>query len=517
MIALRLIAGLGGVWLFGLGVVLLAMTLTSRRDSQRTGRLELAGWSLLAGLGLTCWLQFLWGLTGGSLTATIAWTTPAIGWIWGASTAGLRLIRAHRLETPSGTSDTMRAKDPEGSAPEGSITNASNRHTLKTSPPGPQRSAALKLSLLVITGIFIASVAQTLLTPQRFWDERAIFAIKARVLYIDGRLDSEALHHPHFGQYHPRYPLLLPLAEQTVMQWADSGSDRWPKVVVPVMFFGLVLSVTGVLSRTISPAWGGIAGLLLATVPAIVFWEYGILSAQADAPLACLHGAAILSLWDWLKSHSAAGGESSGLFPALLGGLFSGLALFTKDEGIAFLLVDGALVSMLLATGGRHVLRRAMGPGLVAASTVAIVILPWLIYRGQLPATTEMSYAGRLSLQALRDGLPALQWSLLHLAGLMFLSPWPWGLQWWGMALAIALRPQRLLRRPQLLLLGDVAGAIAALVVAGMIAPTPVQEHIGGSAHRFLIQISPVAVLFLAAQLGEPNRSAPDLQSNADS
>ena len=37
---------------------------------------------------------------------------------------------------------------------------------------------------------------------------------------------------------------------------------------------------------------------------------------------------------------------------------------------------------------------------------------------------------------------------------------------------------------------------LASLLLAGILAPAQLDEHIGGSSHRFLMQISPVAILF---------------------
>ena len=64
------------------------------------------------------------------------------------------------------------------------------------------------------------------------------------------------------------------------------------------------------------------------------------------------------------------------------------------------------------------------------------------------------------------------------------------------MLFGFASRPTRALELPQLILVMDVAGSIASLLVAGMLAPAQLDEHIGGSSHRFLMQISPVAILF---------------------
>ena len=64
------------------------------------------------------------------------------------------------------------------------------------------------------------------------------------------------------------------------------------------------------------------------------------------------------------------------------------------------------------------------------------------------------------------------------------------------MAAAFVGRPIDAIKPPYMLFVLDVAGALAALVVAGMLAPAQLDEHIGGSSHRFLMQIAPVAVLF---------------------
>ena len=49
-----------------------------------------------------------------------------------------------------------------------------------------------------------------------------------------------------------------------------------------------------------------------------------------------------------------------------------------------------------------------------------------------------------------------------------------------------------------------VVGALAGLVVAGMLAPAELRDHLAGSSDRFLMQIAPIAVLFAAAQWATP-------------
>jgi hypothetical protein len=114
-----------------------------------------------------------------------------------------------------------------------------------------------------------------------------------------------------------------------------------------------------------------------------------------------------------------------------------------------------------------------------------------------------MTYFDRLNWAGLRAGVSTLTWSGPHLVARMFREAMTWGLAWWGVLLGGLLSPRRCLHPWQVLLVLDICGALASLLVAGMLAPTPVAEHLGGSAHRFLLQIAPVAVLFLAGQMDE--------------
>jgi hypothetical protein len=182
----------------------------------------------------------------------------------------------------------------------------------------------------------------------------------------------------------------------------------------------------------------------------------------------------------------------------LLAGLCGALAAFTKDEGIAYLMIDGAILGLFLLGFLRNPeqLRRALFGMVLFVAAASALLIPWLIHRRSLPNTTEMNYFGRMTVDLLVSRLETLKWSVPHLIRRMFWEWREWGLQWWLMLAAIACRPWRKLQPPLLLFLLDIVGSLAALLLAGMLAPAQLDEHIGGSSHRFLMQIAPVAVLF---------------------
>ncbi len=524
--------GLLGQWLLGVAVAQMLLRWRGRVErlqdlgavepdrqlDEVTSWAELAGLGLVLGIGLTAWGLFLWSLCGGTLGRGVSVSFTVIGFVCGGPVIRRRL-RLRRV-TSHGARDRQ-------SFSNGSLASLDERRD----------AAWCRVSQWLIGGLAVAAFAQTLLTPHHFWDERSIFAIKGLVLAADGSVQSRDLHDPDFVQYHPRYPLLIPLAEQHVYALLGSVDDRLSKVVFPLLYLGLVLTMAGVLSRRVQPGAAWLFALLLATVPVLMPYELGFLSGQADAPMACFHGLTLLYLWDALESAACShSGEPMTiasqlrrvwLGSSIIAGLCGGLAAFTKDEGIAFLLVD--VVALSLVAGGSALMRsRAAGAdplsgvrgsqsrrrsdGTTVGETAVvllvsvvfgavIVLAPWFWHRRGLPLTTEMDYFGRVSLSLAIERLPVLAWELSHLAHRMFWE-WPiWGLQWWLMLVALVFAPRRAVSAAQLLLLLDVVGSLLSLMVAGMLAPAQLNEHIGGSSPRFLMQLVPVAVLFAAGQL----------------
>lgn len=479
MSALLLIVGVGGQCLLGLWLadclLVRARRCARTNDAEgRPGAAECWGLGMALGTAAVSWLLLLWSLCGGPLGPGISWALTAIGWLAGGATLwkGRRSRAAQPIVAPATSDD---------------------------------ESALARCCRFVIGVLLMLVLAQTLQTPQRFWDERAIFAIKGKVLFLERSIHSPLLAHPDFVQGHPRYPLLIPLAEEHIYALLGRVDDRWSKAVFPLLFTGLVLSYAGVLSRRHGAGRGWLFATMLATVPVLFPFELGFLSGQGDAPLACYHGLAVLYAWDGLQLPPGAEAPRSAWQPWLLVGSLAAAAAFTKDEGIAYLMIGAvALVAAWCVAcfrGANHGIR--LRHVLAALGAIAALILgPWFWHRRDLPTTTEMNYFGRLSFALLIEQRERLQWIVPHLVSRMFAEWRTWGLQWWAPLAALVSAPRRALRPEQVFLLLEVAGAVAALIVAGMIAPIDVQDHIGGSSERFLMQIAPLAILFTAGQWG---------------
>ena len=509
---LILSVGLVGQWSLGLAI---ACGLTGRFQSfppdepanMRVTNVELAGLGFIFGIGGTAWLLFVWSWCGGRIGSVASLVLAVAGLLCG-------FFCWWRLRSSS-------KKEPRCES-----------EVQDTALELICRSAVIFLA--------IAAIIQVLMTPQRLWDERAIFGLRGIVLFEEGTVNSAELKHPDFVLGHPRYPLLIPLAEEHVYGLLGHVNDRCSKIVFPLLYLGMVLCFAGCFARHTTRGQAWMWALVLATIPALMPHDYGFLCGQADAPVGCFHGVSVLYLWDYWRNCSrslwlpttAMGGSRS----LIISGLCAGLSAFTKDEGLAFLMVDTALIAAFVLitfvvrrTGGHRIdpindvavnpsaesrianaLPRSWSPVfyLIAA---AIILIPWFAYRRELPRTTEMEYFRRMTLSRMIEETASLNWLVGHLLHRMFAEWWEWGAQWWLVIALWLMFPRRAFTRPQLLLIGDIAGALAALIVAGMLAPVKLEEHIGGSSHRFLMQIAPVAVVFTAGQLigrRSPEKSA---------
>lgn len=485
--------GLVGQWLLGFAIS--DWFVEPARDVERRSEndfiddastfVERAGLGFVLGIGFTAGILMLWSLSGGPLGRGISLAITVAGYVAGGTVLRGELLRRRSIHGAA----LSRLESIENSAENG----------------------WRRFCLIFIACLASLTTVQILLTPQHLWDERASFAIKGIVLSMDGSIHSRDLLDPNFAQFHPRYPLLIPLAEQHIYSLLGRIDDRLAKMVFPMLYLGLVLVMAGGMARELSSGSAWLFAVFMASMPVLVPWEYGFACGQADASMACFHGSSVLYLWiSWRR---ISGENPSGYVrSSILAGVCGAMAAFTKDEGIAFLMVDAIAAALVLPFSRRLI--RGLGILLTVFGVAALMIAPWMMHRQRLPLTTEANYFGRVTIATLLQKRANLEWQIPHLVRRMFWEFREWGLQWWLMLFSAVAAPRRLLSCSQLFLALDVIGSILSLIVAGMVAATDVTEHIGESSHRYLMQLAPVAILFAAGQLGQPRRSQTNTLEN---
>ena len=96
--------------------------------------------------------------------------------------------------------------------------------------------------------------------------------------------------------------------------------------------------------------------------------------------------------------HQQRGTFQSG--PLVIAGICAGATVFTKDEGIAFFLVDAATIGLfaILSIPDRNEIRQRLFTAIFFVITAGAFVAPWFIHRRSLPLTTEMNYFGRMTI-----------------------------------------------------------------------------------------------------------------------
>jgi hypothetical protein len=174
--------------------------------------------------------------------------------------------------------------------------------------------------VLVIACVRLVQMATAL--PVGNWDAWAIWNLRAKFLAGPGGAWRYALS-PLLNNSHPDYPPLLPAFVARVWKAAGSMDTLAPVLTALVFFAALIALLVSAVALLRGTASALLAGLVILSTTSLLVWAP---SQYADIPLAFYYLGAIALIF--FRSDSRA------LFFA---GLCTGLAAWTKNEGIAFL------------------------------------------------------------------------------------------------------------------------------------------------------------------------------------
>ncbi len=354
---------------------------------------------------------------------------------------------------------------------------------------------ALPVWLRVVAVLLVLLAISSALGPFAGWDERAIYGLKARILYHEGSVRGEAFTDTGTLHFQARYPLLVPLLEAALLTLRDSIDDRFLKLLFLLFSLGLALVVAGEARRLHGPRAGSLWALLFLATPMLIGPAEGSgTSAYADLPFAAFVSAATVLLGRSL--------EHPDIRRTLLAGLLLGAALATKQEGMLWAAALG--FAFLLTLWRRPGARTTWGTRCVAAAAIPALIflaLRLAASRWTPRAAWSERYDVVLSLDWLRQlGSRPLEIVPFVLNQVVDWKAWGWG---WLLVLAGLV----FLRRPRLTPTAFFWRATALAVFAAdfgvfVVTPNHVHWHLATALSRLLLQLFPLAILILVEQVG---------------
>lgn len=239
------------------------------------------------------------------------------------------------------------------------------------------------LLVFIIVFIAISVLLMSIVFPVHFWDSRAIWALKGKMLFHDATVHSPNFTdinrvHPHFG-----YPLLFPMAQASIY-FAISNIDDWAIMPLIGLFFPLILSLFYDIQRILfidrSKALFGTA--VLSVTPLFFMIDGPVHSGYADTPLALFFLAGFVVLLVQ---------KITGRLDLLvLGSVLAGFLPLVKNEGISLLFIN--LFLMLLPSFDENI-KYSMADSLkrffIVLAICFIIIAPWSHIASNLPKDDE--------------------------------------------------------------------------------------------------------------------------------
>jgi hypothetical protein len=187
---------------------------------------------------------------------------------------------------------------------------------------------ALVVLLPVCALAAVAFAATSAIEPQGAWDAWAIWNARARFLFLGLPSVWRDAFAP-LPMEHAGYPLLLPASIARAWTFAGYESVAVPIALAALVAAGIVVVAGASIRREGTTARGLVAAAFILASPAFVTWAP---SQGADIPL---------SLYMLLTFVFVAAGSKTGRggSPWVFAGLSAGLAAWTKNEGLVFVLV----------------------------------------------------------------------------------------------------------------------------------------------------------------------------------
>ena len=423
---------------------------------------------------------------------------------------------------------------------------------------------------LLVTCLLLLFLSQGYYTstfPLNAMDAMGFWGYSAKAIYYDGTVRTPAITDPLREHPHPRYPLLVPLAQV----WVHLVRGGYEDKAVKLLFVGFYVALAGVVYGAGKSALSGssrgspqathaglAAALLVATLPPLRADGYGAAFALADIPLACYIASALLC---WVRWAGCPSTDTRGAFRALLlASLFGCFAAWTKNEGLAFFAILTVLTALRAGVqwrwaagptsavggtgasprphraGGRrehpcawdaralalrvpvpppgkrsiHVNFHELGRSAGALAGGWLLLVPWLLFRHSLPVADE-NYPAHLQLAVLWANLGRLPVVLLTWLR-EFADASQWSLLWLLAAVA-AVWALRRRRGRALWLLAFGFSQLLVYTVVTVVAPWDVNELLSLTSTRLLLHVLPAAVLLSVILVGALRQAQGTLSS----
>ncbi len=349
--------------------------------------------------------------------------------------------------------------------------------------PAPRGELTWLACFVVVQAAVVASVVAYRMyqaDPHGGWDAWAIWNLQARVFFRTEGDWPEVMQHAQLAWAHGDYPRAVPASVARLWMWAGAEPAGIAAGVSASFAGATVLIVGGVIASLRSPLVAWVSVFILISLPGFVL---AAPNAHADLPLGCFFaGAGASALLGW-QTPAARG-------PLVLAGLMTGLAAWTKNEGLLFCVVFTAVC----ATQAWRLGRARSGGGF--ALGLAIALVPTVLHKVLwAPSNDVMTGIGSRGWEQVTDLSRHVMIGSAFLRDAVGFTGWAYAL-YPVMLLACLAPPWRARLRAGEGSMLPVVGLMAlGYYTVFLISPHDLRWHLDSALVRLFLQLAPLAII----------------------
>jgi hypothetical protein len=350
---------------------------------------------------------------------------------------------------------------------------------------GLEKFFAGAISLEVIYAFFRA-----LIKPMESYDSIAIYALKAKIFYLGKIIPADFFKSFSGFVPHVEYPLLVPLAEAQFYTFFGSLDDLLVKMIFPLYYVALLTVSYSVSRRFLDRKAALFFTFLLATIPQVTDFAS---NGYADIPFAFYCCASFFYMYLWLKAKNVT--------MLALSFILSVFAIWTKAEGLMFILINAAVITICMIKE-----RRLCGAGITyALASLCAVIAYIFVWRAiGLSVNSDFSQAHLSLAQRTMEGIRRVP-AILYEYQIQFFGPKKWNMVWILFISGFILGFKKVFSKdifPVTLAIFLVFAGYSAVYMLSS-APQGIGWHLSTSGSRLFIHFVPIVVLWLALMFKE--------------
>ncbi len=358
----------------------------------------------------------------------------------------------------------------------------------------PGSGGNIVLNIFLLSGIMIETIYaffRALVKPMESYDAVAIYAIKAKALYLAGSIPGNFFTGTINLFAHPDYPLNIPLCETFIYLFLGSLNDQLVKIIFPLYFAGLLGLLYFVIRRFAGRTYALLFTFLLAAIPQ--FNAYAT-NGYLDLPLAYYCFASAVFLFIWFEDTSKAG-------LLFISAVMAGLAGWTKNEGLMYCIINISLIAIFFVTNRKKGLVKRYFIYLSSyIFTIFAISLPWLWIKVSAHLVNSEINLSNLTPWYILSQYRRV-WPIIYEFQKQFLGPKKWNIIWMIFIFLLIVKFKKIFSKDIRYATLFIFFSFGGYVLIYMITSQDLAWHLSSTGSRFLIHFLPVVIYWMALLL----------------